>query len=80
MSMIGPFDFGDGVRALVLIEQPPCAEAPDVPAGTTGFVADLDDDDEDDPRVLVEFGKPWGLVNCSEDDLEPFHETEKAAP
>jgi hypothetical protein len=54
----------DRVRASRLIRQSPLGDAPDVPAGTLGFIQD-----EVAGVVYVDFGYPWGVVICDKSEL-----------
>jgi hypothetical protein len=66
---------GLSVEAIKPIVQSPCAEdeagnpPPDVPTGVIGMVDRVEDDDEDDITVWVDFGPPYGPVLCYPENL-----------
>lgn len=68
--------FAHKVRTKTIVRQSPCAEeedgspSPDVPKGTIGTIEAVDDDDEDDVRVWVNFDEPYETVLCDPDEIE----------
>jgi hypothetical protein len=61
---MSPDGYG-GVTARVRIRQSPLDPAPDVPAGTAGYI-----EDEVDDFVWVDFGTPYGVVACEPGELQ----------
>ncbi|GEM_PF-4920635 len=57
----------DGVRARHPISMGPLSELPDVPEGLEGTVVLWD---EVDGALWVDFGEPYGVVICRQEDVD----------